>query len=78
LRVHAHRGRSRPTGAAGLLPSRGLYALGQPRKGLIDPDDPGKGAYDDNPTIGTGAYALDQSWHWWWIFIAALVTALAG
>lgn len=61
-----------------MLPSRGLYALGQPRKGLIDPDDPGKGEYDDNPTIGTGAYALDQSWHWWWIFIASLVTALAG
>ncbi|MEV0661584.1 hypothetical protein ACIBI3_05650 [Actinomadura luteofluorescens] len=26
---------------------------------------------------GTGAYALDQAWHWWWIFIASVVTAVA-
>jgi hypothetical protein len=30
----------------------------------------------DNPSLGTGAYALDQSWHWFWLFIAALVTSL--
>ena len=27
----------------------------------------------DNPTLGTGAYALDQSWHKFWLFIAAIV-----
>lgn len=27
-------------------------------------------------TLGTGAYALDQSWHHGWLFVAALVTAL--
>jgi hypothetical protein len=41
------------------------YALGSPRAG-----------HDDNPTMGTGAYALDQSWHKWWLFVAALLTAL--
>jgi hypothetical protein len=63
---------------AEMLPVRGFYGLGKPRKGLIDPDDPSKGEYNDNPTIGTGAYALDQAWHWWWIFIASLVTAVAA
>jgi hypothetical protein len=32
----------------------------------------------DNPTLGTGAYALDQSWHWLWLLVAALLTALVG
>jgi hypothetical protein len=30
----------------------------------------------DNPTLGTGAYALDQAWHWLWLLVAALLTAL--
>lgn len=30
---------------------------------------------DDNPSLGTGAYAMDQSWHIGWLFIAALVIA---
>lgn len=30
----------------------------------------------DNPTLGTGAYALDQAWHWAWLGVAALVTAV--
>lgn len=30
----------------------------------------------DNPTLGTGAYALDQSWHWAWLGIAAFLTAV--
>ncbi|NEC15088.1 transcriptional regulator [Streptomyces sp. SID8014] len=29
------------------------------------------------PTLGTGAYALDQSWHMLWLGIAALVIASA-
>lgn len=40
-------------------------ALGTPRAGR-----------DDNPTLGTGAAALDQSWHWLWLFAAAVITAL--
>lgn len=39
--------------------------LGRPRPG-----------HDDNPTLGTGAAALDQSWHIAWLFVAALTTAL--
>lgn len=39
--------------------------LGQPR-----PDR------DDLTTLGTGVYALDQSWHGAWLLVAALLTAL--
>lgn len=39
-----------------------FYRLGAPRAGR-----------DDNPHIGTGAYALDQSFHHLWLLIAALV-----
>lgn len=42
----------------------GYYALGAPRPG-----------HDDAPTLGTGAYALDQSWHIAWLFVAALIIA---
>jgi hypothetical protein len=41
-----------------------FFDLGAPRPG-----------HDDNPTLGTGAYALDQSWHVWFLFIAALIMA---
>jgi hypothetical protein len=47
--------------------SGAFYRLGVPRPGR-----------DDNPSLGTGAYALDQSWHWLWLGVAAAVTALAG
>ena len=30
---------------------------------------------DDNPCLGTGAYAMDQAWHYGWLFVAALVMA---
>lgn len=43
----------------------GFYRLGVSRPGR-----------DDNPSLGTGAYALDQSWHWFWLGVAALVTAV--
>ncbi len=43
----------------------GFYRLGAPRSGR-----------DDNPSLGTGAYILDQSWHWAWLFAAALITSL--
>jgi hypothetical protein len=39
-----------------------FYHLGQPRLNK-----------DDNSTLGTGAYALDQSWHWFWIFVTTIV-----
>ncbi|WP_405149397.1 DUF3307 domain-containing protein [Sphaerisporangium sp. NBC_01403] len=41
-----------------------FYRLGAPR--------PGTG---DAPHLGTGAYALDQSWHVAWLFVAALIIA---
>ncbi len=41
-----------------------FYELGAPRAGR-----------DDNPSLGTGAYALDQSWHKGWLFVSALVVA---
>jgi hypothetical protein len=45
----------------------GFYALGAPREG-----------HDDNTVLGTGAYALDQSWHQGWLAVAAVLTALIG
>lgn len=50
---------------AGRLGKLDFYRLGSPR-----PDR------DDNPNIGTGAYALDQSWHVLWLFIAALIMSI--
>lgn len=41
-----------------------FYRLGAPRPGR-----------DDNPHIGTGSYALDQSFHHLWLLVAALVIA---
>ena len=41
-----------------------FYRLGAPRAGR-----------DDNPHIGTGAYALDQSFHHLWLLVAALMIA---
>jgi hypothetical protein len=36
----------------------------------------GPGESWDNPSLGTGAYALDQAWHWGWLGVAAFLTAL--
>ena len=41
-----------------------FYQLGAPRPNM-----------GDNPSLGTGAYALDQSFHHLWLLIAALVIA---
>jgi hypothetical protein len=30
----------------------------------------------DNPSLGTGAYALDQSWHWFFLGLAAIATVM--
>ncbi|KOT90903.1 hypothetical protein ADK70_17335 [Streptomyces rimosus subsp. pseudoverticillatus] len=43
-----------------------FYRLGVPRAGR-----------DDNPHIGTGAYALDQSFHHLWLLVASLIIAAA-
>ncbi|GAA4613043.1 DUF3307 domain-containing protein [Saccharopolyspora hordei] len=50
---------------AAISGNAGFYRLGAPRDG-----------HDDNPNLGTGAYVLDQSWHWLWLFVTALITAL--
>lgn len=43
----------------------GFLNLGVPRPGR-----------DDNPNLGTGGWALDQSWHiFWGVFVAALIIA---
>ena len=47
---------------AGWLGSGRFYQLGAPRPGR-----------DDNPSLGTGAYALDQSWHITWLLATALI-----
>lgn len=47
-----------------VLGSGPFWTLGAPRAGR-----------DDNPSLGTGAYALDQSWHIGWLFVTALIIA---
>jgi hypothetical protein len=47
---------------AALIGKSGFYQMGAPRPGT-----------DDAPHLGTGAYALDQSWHHLWLFVAALI-----
>jgi hypothetical protein len=66
---------------SGILRLDGLYRLGAPRNvaamratGLDGAALAGTQAAWDNPSLGTGAYALDQWWHLWWLFIAAIVT----
>ena len=50
-----------------LVPGKtGFLALGVPRPG-----------HDDAPTLGTGAHALDQSWHVAWLTIAAAIVGAA-
>ena len=49
---------------AELTGSAKFYALGAPRPGR-----------DDNPSLGCGSYALDQSFHYLFLFVAALVIA---
>lgn len=50
---------------AAVLGKTQFYVLGAPRTGR-----------DDNPSLGTGAYALDQSWHWGWLGVAAFLTVV--
>lgn len=48
-----------------------FYALGTPAHAAAPASTDGGYA----PTLGTGAYALDQSWHILWLGIAALIIA---
>jgi hypothetical protein len=52
---------------ARLLGKEEFWLLGAPRPGR-----------DDNPSLGTGAYALDQSWHACWLFTAALIASIGA
>jgi Protein of unknown function (DUF3307) len=65
---------------ATLVGKGGFYQLGAPRPDLPEVPDRGGpiGATvpHDNPSLGTGAYALDQSFHVFWLWVAALVTTL--
>lgn len=66
--THYFADRRRPLAAlAARLGKARFWALGAPRPG-----------HSDNPSLRTGAYALDQSWHHGWLLIAAAVTALIG
>jgi Protein of unknown function (DUF3307) len=57
--------RSTLAGLAALIPGKAdFYRMGAPREG-----------HDDNPSLGSGAYVLDQSWHIGWLFIAALIAS---
>jgi hypothetical protein len=42
----------------------------------VDQDGNEQPAPFDNPSLGTGAYAIDQSWHIGWLAVAALATAI--
>ncbi|MEU0067222.1 transcriptional regulator [Streptomyces albidoflavus] len=48
-----------------------MYILGTPEHPAHPVADEGDWA----PTLGTGAYAMDQSWHILWLGIAALIIA---
>ncbi|GAA3225226.1 DUF3307 domain-containing protein [Nonomuraea helvata] len=49
------------------LGKAGYYRFGMPREGR-----------DDNPSTGTGAFHLDQSWHLLWLFVATLLITLGA
>lgn len=64
-----------------------FYSLGAPRPtAVVAVNSRGRRARDaegrlvmvpvDAPTLGTGSYVLDQSWHWLWVGLSALATVL--
>lgn len=77
--------RSTLAGLARALGKARFYALGAPRHVgaqtasgepvFLVNQDRVPVALIDNPTLGTGAYALDQSWHVGWLWVAALIIA---
>jgi hypothetical protein len=67
---------------ARLLPGKANFLkLGIPREHTIYAIRPGgtEKVGLDNPSLGTGAWALDQSWHiFWGVFVAALVMSIGA
>lgn len=67
------------TWLADLLGLSEFYRLGKPRN-IVLHDLTGSGVPPntklDNPCLGTGAYALDQAWHKFWLFVAAILTVV--
>jgi hypothetical protein len=64
---------------ARLIPGKANFLeLGAPRYAFVqDADRPDVHIRVDQPTLGTGAWALDQAWHiFFGVFLAALVIAL--
>lgn len=63
---------------ARLLPMAAFLELGKPRDLHVEAERADSFDRDrvklDNPTLGTGAWALDQSWHIFWsVFVPALI-----
>ena len=59
----------------------GFMRLGVPRGRIIhvvdEPSDSLVAVPLDNPSLGTGAWALDQSWHiFWGVFVTAIIMAV--
>lgn len=64
---------------ARLLPGKARFLeLGKPYMRLvIGTDGQIIGKVEGNPTLGTGAWALDQAWHiFWGVFVAALMISI--
>ena len=59
--------RTTATGLFAAIGKREFADLGTPRPGR-----------NDNPSLGTGAYRMDQDWHITWLAITALVMASTG
>lgn len=61
-----------------LIGKSDFYLLGKPRAEtvmVITEADAGVSRVPlDSPSLGTGAYALDQSFHYAWLFLAAVIT----
>lgn len=57
------------------LPGKAAFLdLGKPRLAWTRVDEAGQVVPLDNPTLGTGVWALDQAWHiFWGVFVATLV-----
>jgi hypothetical protein len=62
---------------ARLLPGKAAFLkLGVPR---LEVPELAPGVPGDNPSLGTGAWALDQSWHiFWGVFVPALILGWAA
>ena len=60
---------------ARLLPGKARFlTLGVPRRFEVQPFGSAGIMPLDNPSLGTGAWALDQAWHiFWGVFVAAML-----